>query len=182
MTIDNLTTGPQRRAHVPTSDSESDSEHETKPRVSQKFARRQSTTSENTKARSVSGSPGPSSALKRRKSTSAAHTPAAKRKRSESAVTSTPGPGEDAARKYCSTKLQETFIEIFLNYPILHDHYEEDEELVIDKKREELTDEEKQLLEDRARQYSNELEECIFELYSEPDAKTGKHIVAMKYK
>lgn len=172
----------QRRAHVPSSDSETESDHDANPKAPPKQVRRQSTASSNPKARSASGSPGPSSQLKRRKSNAAGPQPAAKRKRSESAVTSTPGPGEDAARKYCSTKLQETFVEIFLRYPILHDNYEEEEDIVVDKKREDLTDEERQLLEDRARAFSNELEECVFEMYSEPDAKTGKHVVGMKYK
>lgn len=132
--------------------------------------------------RSTSGSPGPNSpALKRRKST-VSHEPSSKRKRSESLAT--PGAGADAARKYCSTKLQEIFVDIFLNYPVLEEPSEDQEsdELVVMKKREDLTPEEKEKLEEKGRRFATELEECVFDTYSEPDPKTGHHIVGMKYK
>ena len=45
----------------------------------------------------------------------------------------------------------------------------------------EMTEEEKEALRERARRFAAELEECMYELYSEPD-KTGKHGVAAKYK
>ncbi|KAI0705185.1 transcription factor S-II, central domain-containing protein, partial [Cytidiella melzeri] len=131
-------------------------------------------------------SPGPNSpaAPKRRKSmTGAAHEAgSSKRKRSESLAT--PGAGADAARKYCSMKLQETFVDIFLRYPVLHDPAEEEaeEELVVMKKTEDLTEEEKEKLEGKARRFATELEECVFATYAEPDAKTGHHGVGMKYK
>lgn len=51
----------------------------------------------------------------------------------------------------------------------------------VDKKPEELTDEEKTMLEERAKQFATDLEECMYEIYAEPD-KTGKHSVAAKYK
>lgn len=130
--------------------------------------------------RSTSGSPGPNSpALKRRKST-VSHEPSSKRKRSESLAT--PGAGADAARKYCSTKLQEIFVDIFLNYPVLEEPSEDQDELVVMKKREDLTPEEKEKLEEKGRRFATELEECVFDTYSEPDPKTGHHIVGMKYK
>lgn len=87
----------------------------------------------------------------------------------------------DAARKYCLTKLQELFRDIFLRYPVLHDQPATDEG-VPEKKPEDLSGEEKELLEAKAARFATELEECMYELYAEPDAKTGKHGVAAKYK
>ena len=49
------------------------------------------------------------------------------------------------------------------------------------KKPEELTPEEKEELEARANQFGVELENCMYEQYSEPD-KAGKQVVAGKYK
>lgn len=116
---------------------------------------------------------------KRRKSTHAQPVPPPKRPRSESTA------GEDAARKYCLTKLQELFCQIFTRYPFLRDRDEDDEGtrglLQPDKKTEELTSEEKDQLEAKAKQFGVDLEQCMYELYSEPD-KQGKHVVAAKYK
>lgn len=109
-----------------------------------------------------------------------------KRKRSESSTPSGSGSGgnDDPARKYCLTKLQETFGMIFLKYPFfpaaLGEGEAHQEELV--EKTEELTEEEKTAMEEKAKKYATELEECIFETYSEVDAKSGKNAVAMKYK
>ena len=44
-----------------------------------------------------------------------------------------------------------------------------------------MTDEEKEQLKERASRFATELEECMYELYAEPD-KTGKQSVAAKYK
>lgn len=115
--------------------------------------------------------------MKRRQST-ASHPPEPKRKRSESAA----GAGADAARKYCLTKLQELFRDIFLRYPTVHDVEPSEGETSVDKKTEDLTAEERAQLEEKAGRYATELEECMFELYAEPDAKTEKHSVATKYK
>ena len=104
--------------------------------------------------------------------------PEPKRKRSESAAA---GAGPDAARKYCLTKLHELFRDIFLRYPVLGEPAD-GEEPVADKKPEELSAEEKEQLGNKANRFATELEECIFELYGEPDAKTGKHGVGAKYK
>ncbi|KAI0084453.1 transcription factor S-II, central domain-containing protein [Irpex rosettiformis] len=168
----------KRRAHVPSSDSEGPSEHSRKSKSTAKNTRRGSALTVITKRRSASGSPGPNSpAMKRRKST-VSHEPASKRKRSESLAT--PGGGADAARKYCSTKLQDIFVDIFLNYPVLQEPAED--ELIVMKKREDLTPEEKQTLEEKGRRFATELEECVFNTYSEPDTKTGHPVVGMKYK
>lgn len=50
-----------------------------------------------------------------------------------------------------------------------------------DKKPEELTPEEKEQLEMKARQAGADLEQSIYDLYSEPD-KQGKQVAAGKYK
>ncbi|KAI0629132.1 hypothetical protein C8Q77DRAFT_307544 [Trametes polyzona] len=103
--------------------------------------------------------------------------PPAKRPRSESTS------GEDAVRKYCLGKLQELFCQIFTRYPFLSsDETGEDSgDLKPAKKTEELTPEEKEQLETRAKHFGADLEQCIYELYSEPD-KQGKHVAAGKYK
>ena len=168
----------QRRAHAPSSGSEDDSDHGRQTKTTTKNTRRGSGLTIITKRRSVSSSPAPHSpAVKRRKST-VSHEPISKRKRSESLAT--PGAGADAARKYCTSKLQEIFVEICLNYPVLQETNED--ELVVMKKREDLTPEEKQTLEEKGRRFGTELEECVFDTYSELDVKTGNHIVGMKYK
>ncbi|KAI0708842.1 hypothetical protein C8T65DRAFT_649641 [Cerioporus squamosus] len=124
-------------------------------------------------------SPSASNPSKRRKSTHGQPVPPPKRPRSESTA------GEDAARKYCLTKLQDLFCQIFTRYPFLRDCDEDDGEtrgsLQPDKKTEELTPEEKERLEAKAKQFGVDLEQCMYELYSEPD-KQGKHVVAAKYK
>ncbi|GJE91188.1 hypothetical protein PsYK624_073370 [Phanerochaete sordida] len=167
----------RRRAQPPTSDEESESDNDSKRRTTVKHIRRPSTASTGTRVRTVSASPGPSGPLKRRQST-ASHQPEPKRKRSESDASNA---GADAARKYCLTKLQELFRDIFLRYPVLDDTAENDQ-LPTEKKPEELTAEEKEQIENRANRFTTELEECMFEIYAEPDAKTGKHSVAAKYK
>ncbi|OSD02932.1 hypothetical protein PYCCODRAFT_1434818 [Trametes coccinea BRFM310] len=122
-------------------------------------------------------SPSPSVQSKRKKSMSTQPQPPAKRPRSESTA------GDDAVRKYCLGKLQELFCQIFTRYPFLNPPAEGEElgELHPDKKPEELTPEEKEQLEARAKQFGADLEQCIYELYSELD-KQGKHVAAGKYK
>ena len=90
------------------------------------------------------------------------------------------GGGEDAMRKFCLNKLQEIFVGIFQRYPLLPSEGDEGE-TGVEKKPEELTDEEKEQLKERASRFATELEECMYELYAEPD-KTGKQSVAAKYK
>ena len=81
--------------------------------------------------------------------------------------------------------MQELFRQIFTRYPFLAQHDEGDEAgergLQPDKKPEELTLEEKEQLEAKANQFGIELENCVYELYSEPD-KSGKPVVGGKYK
>lgn len=164
----------RRRAHPPSSDSDTDTDNDNKRKNTSRHLRRPSAASSSTRARTTSASPGPSGPLKRRQST-ASHQPEPKRKRSESDA------GVDAARKYCLTKLQELFRDIFLRYPILSEA-PETEDISIEKKTEELTPEEKEQLEEKANHFTTDLEECMYELYAEPDAKTGKYGVAAKYK
>lgn len=123
----------------------------------------------------MSASPGPSGPLKRRQST-ASH-PDPKRKRSESEASTA---SADVARKYCLTKLNELFRDIFLRYPVLDGI--EAEQAPVEKKPEELTPEEKEQIENRASRFAHDVEECMYQIYAEPDVKTGKHGVAAKYK
>ncbi|OBZ73643.1 Transcription factor bye1 [Grifola frondosa] len=158
------------------SESGSDSPKSKKAAKGPKRLRRGSAVLKESSIHKEFSSPEPSH-TKRKKSPSSQ--PPAKRTRSESTA------GEDAARKYCLTKLQELFCGIFLRYPFLLDpeHREKssDGDIHPDKKPEDLTDEEKERLEMNAKRFGADLEECMYELYSEPD-KTGKQIVAGKYK
>ncbi|KAF7794232.1 hypothetical protein EIP86_005364 [Pleurotus ostreatoroseus] len=177
-----------------TTDSETDSD-DTKPKqVASPTAtklRRPSTVSQRTRTASVSASPEPERAGRRRKSTSTNTQPPPKRKRTDTISSQTPtsaAGGEDAARKYCLTKLQEIFCDIFLRYPILRKDASGDQggeerqgDVAAQKSPDELTEEEKETLKDRASKFASDLEECMYELYSEPD-KFGKHGVAAKYK
>ena len=129
----------------------------------------------------------PASQTKRKKTMSAQPLPPPKRARSES------GTGEDPARKYCLTKLQELFCQIFARYPFIPEPAREGEEVAAasdeapvlplqpTKKPEELSDEEKEGLNARAQQFGIDVEQCMFELYSEP-GEGGRQVVAGKYK
>ncbi|EJF64119.1 hypothetical protein DICSQDRAFT_100770 [Dichomitus squalens LYAD-421 SS1] len=159
------------------SDGGSDSDGSHRAGSSKRIRRASSTPKEPARKQS---SPTPSHLAKRKKSTSAQPAPPpAKRPRSESTA------GEDAARKYCLTKLQELFRQIFTRYPFLAQRDEGDDTAgrseQPDKKPEELTSEEKEQLEAKANQFGVELENCMYELYSEPD-KSGKQVVGGKYK
>ncbi|KAI0924713.1 hypothetical protein AcW1_006750 [Taiwanofungus camphoratus] len=167
-----------RRVSV-SSDSESDSVQSTKGSRVQKQLHRTSAASRDVGVRTSSASPGPSGNPKRKPSAQAAPQPAAKRVRSEST------PGDDPTRKYCSNKLQEVFCYIYLRYPFLRDEVPPQgaigNDLQPDKKQEDVTDEEKEKLNGKAKQFAADLEQCMYEIYSEPD-KTGKHAAAGKYK
>lgn len=167
----------RRRGHVAPSDPESSSDDSSQPKKSAKSMRRPSAASTSTRTRTVSASPGPSGPLKRRQSIASSQ-PEAKRKRSESTVSNA---GADAARKYCLTKLLELFRDIFQRYPMLVET-SDSVDLVVEKKPEELSAEEKEQLEVKAGRFATELEESMYELYAEPDSKTGKHGVGTKYK
>ncbi|OJT02887.1 hypothetical protein TRAPUB_6557 [Trametes pubescens] len=123
-------------------------------------------------------SPAVTTQQKRKQSASSQPQPPSKRPRSESTS------GDDAIRKYCLGKLHELFCQIFTRYPFLpsaEGEHERSGELVPDKKPEELTLEEKEQLETKARQAGTDLEQSIYELYAEPD-KQGKQVAAGKYK
>lgn len=141
-----------------------------------KRLRRPAATPKDISSKKESASPGPSNARKRRPSTVTHAAPQAKRRKSEST------PGEDATRKYCATKLEELFAQIFLRYPLLpQDETEDGDDIKPSKKTEELTPEEKELVEGKAKVFVGDLEQCLFDLYSEPD-KAGKPHAGAKYK
>ncbi|OCH87397.1 hypothetical protein OBBRIDRAFT_759875 [Obba rivulosa] len=165
--------GRRRPRPIPSSDSESDSVNPARASRSTKRLRRGSAVKKEPPRPTASPSPGPATQIKRRQST--ASQSEIKRKRSESTST------DDPARKYCLTKLQELFRQIFLRYPFLKGEEASNDDLQPDKKQEELSDEEKEILEQKAERFASDLEQCMYELYSEPD-KSGKHGVAGKYK
>ncbi|KAH9913911.1 transcription factor S-II, central domain-containing protein, partial [Fomitopsis serialis] len=88
--------------------------------------------------------------------------------------------GDDPARKYCLTKLEEIFCPIFFRHPFL-DGKKATSGNLEPTKQEDLTDEEKEKLEMTAKHFAADLEQCIFNLYSDTD-KNGKHFVGSKYK
>lgn len=135
--------------------------------------------------RKSSGSPGPSN-LKRKSKVTAAHPPPSKRKKSEST------PTDDPTRKYCLGKLEEVFCQIFIRYPHIKDDDDKiddnamegdgnGEGMTVEKKSEDLTDEEKAKLEDKAKKFAIELEQCVYDIYSDHD-KQGKATAGPKYK
>jgi hypothetical protein len=85
---------------------------------------------------------------------------------------------EDLARNYCLRKLQEVFGSIFLRYP-----HATATEIGgrLELKEGELSDEDKARLEEEAKVFTAEVEQCIFDIYSEPD-RHGKPSVGPKYK
>lgn len=114
----------------------------------------------------------PSSGLKR-KATSATQPPVPKRRRSSDAAAE-----DDPARKYCLGKLHQLFCSIFLKYP--HAAATEDGSKV-ELKEGELSDEDKTRLEEEAKAFASEVEQCVFDMYCEPD-KHNKLSVGPKYK
>ncbi|PCH44335.1 hypothetical protein WOLCODRAFT_133175 [Wolfiporia cocos MD-104 SS10] len=168
-------TGKRRPGRV-WSDSDTEPDESKQDARAHKKARRTSSAAREVSDRS-SPSPHPNGHSRRKQSSASQPQQPEKRVRSES--------GEDPARKYCLTKLQEIFSGIFLRYPYLRVEEtgrERPEEITEpDKKQEELTDEEKEKLGQTANRFAAELEECIYELYAEPD-KNGKRSAAGKYK
>jgi hypothetical protein len=120
------------------------------------------------------GSPATGSHLKR-KSGAAPQTPAPKRKKSSDVPVSAE---DDPARKYCLGKLQEMFRPVFLKY---HAGVDDGSGNNVELKTVDFSDEDKQRLENDANVFASELEECIFDIYGEPD-KHGKQGVGPKYK
>lgn len=104
--------------------------------------------------------------------------------------------GDDPVRKYCLTKLEELFKDVFLRYPHVRvsasgsdeppsasagSIEEQEQSKIVPKKLEELSDEEKDALIKESQQFSQDLENCVFEIYSEPD-KSGNPHASGKYK
>ncbi|KAJ7898426.1 hypothetical protein B0H13DRAFT_2664550 [Mycena leptocephala] len=92
--------------------------------------------------------------LKRKAQTQKARAPPPKRKREASSDAS-----DDPARAFCLGKLEGVFHDIFLRYP----------------------HEEKAKVEEEAKQFATDLEQCVYDIYSEPD-KQGKSSAGGKYK
>lgn len=127
------------------------------------------------RATKVSTSPGPSKPNHLKRKNTAQPPPSSKRQKSSD-------PTEDPARKYCLGKLEEVFRDIFLRYP----HVPVDDDVsggarIVEKKPEDLTEDEKAKVEDAARRFATDLEQCVYEAYSEPD-KHGRPSAAGKYK
>ncbi|KAF7309785.1 Transcription elongation regulator [Mycena indigotica] len=103
------------------------------------------------------------SASKKRKAPKS-NQPPAKRKKQEQ---------DDPARSFCLGKLEAVFRDIFLRYPHVPSGGE--------KKQEDLTETEKAQLEEDAKQFAVDLEQCVYDLYCEPD-KMGRNCAGAKYK
>ncbi|KAJ6581495.1 hypothetical protein B0H19DRAFT_508904 [Mycena capillaripes] len=118
-------------------------------------------------------SPGASRGQLKRKA-QRAHAPPPKRKREASSDAS-----DDPARAFCLGKLESVFRDIFLRYP----HVREDASggPLVEKKPEDLTEDEKAKVEEAAKQFATDLEQCVYDIYCEPD-KQGKPSAGGKYK
>ena len=184
-------TSNRRIAAVSSSDSE-DCEKE-KGASTGTHARRANVAS--TKTKTVATSPQPTT-LKRKQSISttgvATASTATKRKRAESSST-TASATEDAARKYCLGKFSEMFTGIFMQYPYVYpegnakpeegaeEGAERKKATAVERKPEELTEEEKTQLRERASAFAAEVEHAVFDTYAEPD-RHGKPGAGVKYK
>ncbi|KAF9530425.1 hypothetical protein CPB83DRAFT_850893 [Crepidotus variabilis] len=134
---------------------------------------------------SPSASPAPSHHLKRKATNHAsrgASPPPSKRKKSGSQ--SIASADSDPARKYCLGKMEDTFKGIFLKYSHVRTTRDENDletaEIVF-KKMDELTDEEKEIVIEKSKEFARELESCVFEIYAEPDKHNDPH-AGPKYK
>jgi hypothetical protein len=174
-------TNNRRIAAVSSSDSEED--NEAVEATTSAHARRANVTSTKTKTVSTSPQPG---MLKRKQSISATGvataSTATKRKRAESNASA----AEDAARKYCLGKFAEMFMGIFMQYPYVQENNTEEDgadrkKATAERKPEELTEEDKTQLRERASAFATEVEQAVFDTYAEPD-KSGKPGAGVKYK
>ncbi|KAG6919512.1 hypothetical protein DXG01_005102 [Tephrocybe rancida] len=120
------------------------------------------------------GSPPPSTL--KRKSQHASHTPPPKRKKSDALA-----PTDDPARKYCVSQLETLFRDVFLRYPRVRVENEDGETSIVQKPLDELSEEEKTALLDESKQFADELERCVFDIYSEQD-KSGQPSAGSNYK
>jgi len=158
----------QRRTRRFSSGSDSDSANET---GSRRLSR-------------IKASPSASAAhghLKRKATNVSESSPPSKKKKSFNAV-------DDPARKYCLSKLEELLRNVFLRYPhVRSETTDQDMNVnpsktnVIPRKIEELSEEEKEALINEAKQFARDLEDCVYDIYSEPD-KQGKPHAGGKYK
>ncbi|KZT71961.1 hypothetical protein DAEQUDRAFT_80269 [Daedalea quercina L-15889] len=156
-----------RRVSV-SSDTDSESDRSTsKPKTAKRLRR----TSTHESSMHKSRSPGSSSLTKRKQSDAAE--PTQRRTKSTS--------GGDPARKYCLTKFEEIFCPIFLRFPFLNGTQDAPNTSEPSKRPEDLVDEEKEKLEMTAKHFAADLEQCIFDVYSDSD-KNGKRSVGNKYK
>lgn len=117
--------------------------------------------------RSSHRSPGPSNTLKR-KAQAVPHPPPASKKTKTS-----PESTEDPTRKYCLGKLEDLFCGIFLKYPLVRTKDDGEGSDGVEKKAEELTEGEKEAVLSAARQFANDLEHCVYEIYCDPDKHAG---------
>ena len=104
--------------------------------------------------------------------------PPSKKKKATSVIAA-----DDPTRKYCLGKLEEILIDVFLRYPHVPLSNEEGGQTMkrLEKQAAELTDEEKTLIAERTNRFATELEQCIYDIYCEPD-KQGELHAGGKYK
>jgi hypothetical protein len=159
----------QRRTRRFSSESDSDSANETGRR----------------RLSHVKGSP-PASAtqhghLKRKAANVSESSPPSKKKKSDAV--------DDPTRKYCLGKLEELFRDVFLRYPhVRSETTDEDMDVndskkskIIPKKIEELNEKEMEALINEAKQFAQDLEGCVYDIYSEQDKQGNVH-AGGKYK
>ncbi|KAF9454334.1 hypothetical protein P691DRAFT_809892 [Macrolepiota fuliginosa MF-IS2] len=177
--------GPKgkRRLRGPSSSTESETESDEGATTNKRRTKQRKISRSQTPVSPVLHSASTKLRLKRKQSVSEAQTPN-KRKRSDTAT-------EDPARKYCLGKLEEIFRDVFFRYPHVRAQAEpeggEEQEKkpgvggIVWKKLEEMTDEEKEVLTNESKQFAAELEQCMFDIYSEPDRSNAPH-AGGKYK
>ena len=159
----------QRRVRQLSSESDSESANET-------GRRRLSRTKGSPSASATQGQ------LKRKATNVSESSPPPKKKKPSDAV-------DDPARKYCLGKLEELFRDVFLRYPhVRFETTDEDmdvndskESKIIPKKIEELNEKEMEALINEAKQFAQDLESCVYDIYSEPDKQGNVH-AGGKYK
>jgi len=147
-----------------------------------------------TRVRPHSPSPSPSvphASKRKAKSASvgkgASPAPPTKRKRSATASEASNAAQDDPVRKYCLSKLEEMFKEVYLRYPYVRlkaeeEHGEDGEtNKIIKKEFAEMSEEEKEAVVEDSKRFARELETCVYEIYAEPD-KTGNPHAGPKYK
>jgi hypothetical protein len=120
-------------------------------------------------------SPGASKGHLKRKAQKAHPPPPKRKKAADSDAT------EDPARAFCLGKLEGVFHDIFLRYPHVRTETTDGGPSVVEKKAEDLSEEEKAKVEEEAKQFATDLEQCVYDIYSEPD-KQGRPSAGGKYK